>query len=535
MNKQQNLYLERLLSTKFKRRGFILGTGFLTGLVVTNQLSSRVYANNPKFSAYPFSLGVASGEPYADSVVLWTRLAPEPLKGGGVPAVNIPVEWEIALDEKMTKVERRGRVMAIPEFGHSVHVVVAGLKPAQWYWYRFKVGNEVSPVGRTRTAPSPRDRVKQFRFAYASCQNWENGFYAAYRDMAQQNLDLVVHLGDYIYEGTAREDRIRSHNGPEPVTLEEYRNRHALYKTDPNLQAVHAAFPWAVTWDDHELDNNWADEIPQDPEEQPIDEYLKRRAAAFQAYYEHMPLRPFSRPRGIDMQLYRRLTFGDLVEFNVLDTRQYRTNQPCGDGINPRCAEAFDPDATMTGSRQERWLFDGLNRSRARWNVLAQQIVFTQHDWTAGEEAVFNLDAWDGYVAARQRILDFLKRRNPSNPVVITGDTHSSWVSDLLADFNNPNSKVVGTEFVGTSITSNFGASDRIQAALPESPWVKYFNGRQRGYVLCDLTRERWRTEYKLLPPSDSGTTTVPSADTPITTQVYFELPHKGVVSRVNS
>jgi alkaline phosphatase D len=395
------------------------------------------------------------------------------------------------------------------------------------------VGSEVSPVGRTRTAPALGKRIEQFRFAFASCQNWQDGYFAAFKHMAEEELDLVVHLGDYIYEGPAQADRIRQHNGPEPVTLEEYRNRHALYKSDTNLQAVHAAFPWAVTWDDHEVDNNWADEIPQDPELQPRDQFLARRAAAFQAYYEHMPLRPFSKPEGIDLQLYRRLTFGDLVEFNVLDTRQYRTDQPCNDGIKPRCDQTYDPAATLTGAEQEKWLFEGLDRSKARWNVLAQQVVFTQHDWTAGEESAFNVDAWDGYVAARQRILDFLNQRRPSNPIVLTGDTHSSWVSDLLADFNNPGSPVVGTEFVGTSITSGFGASDRIEAALPESPWVKYFNGRQRGYVVCDLTRERWRSDYRLLPQSAPTGPTVPDPNAPITTAASFELPDRGVVRRV--
>ncbi len=510
----------------------MLGTGILTGLVLSNQLSTKVNAQ-PKFSAYPFSLGVASGDPLPDSVVLWTRLAPDPLNGGGMGAENVPVRWRVALDENMKKVLWRGEAIATPELGHSVHVVVDGLIPGRWYWYQFQVGNEVSPIGRTRTAPFPGRKIKQFRFAFASCQNWEQGYYAAYKHMAQEELDLVVHLGDYIYEGAARSDSLRPHNGQEPVTLEEYRNRHALYKTDRDLQAVHAAFPWLVTWDDHEVDNNWADEIPQDPEKQSRDEFLARRAAAFQVYYEHMPLRPFSKPRGIDMQLYRRFSFGDLVEFNVLDTRQYRSDQPCDDGIKPRCAEALDKNATMTGSEQERWLFEGLNRTQARWNILAQQVVFTQHDWAAGETAAFNLDAWDGYVAARSRILNFLNQRKPSNPVVITGDTHSSWVSDLKADFNNPSSAVVGTEFVGTSITSGFSASDRIEAALPESPWVKYFNGRQRGYVLCDLTQERWRSDYRLLPQSADDGPTVPDPNAPITTVASFELPDKGVVRRV--
>jgi len=525
--------LARILSVPVKRRQLLIGTGALTGFAIANQFSSRVIAQ-PKLSDYPFKLGVASGEPLANSIILWTRLAPDPLNSGGMPSANVPVQWQIADDENMRRIVSSGTVMATPEFGHSVHVDAQGLRPATWYWYRFRVGNEVSPIGRTRTAPEFGYRTDQFRFAFASCQNWEQGYYAAYKHMAEEDLDLVIHLGDYIYEGRPNPQALRPHEGTgEPITLEQYRNRYAQYKSDPNLQAAHAAFPWIVTWDDHELDNNWADEIPQDPEQQPREEFLERRAAAFQVYYENMPLRRFSIPSGIDLQLYRRLTFGDLVEFNVLDTRQYRSNQPCNDRIEPRCPEAFDPNATMTGSEQEQWLFEGLDRSRARWNVLAQQVVFTQHDWTAGPESEFNVDAWDGYVASRQRILDFLKQRRPSNPVVITGDTHSSWVSDLKADFNNPDSETVGTEFVGTSISSGFGASDRIEAALPESPWVKYFNGRQRGYVRCDLNRERWRNDLRLLPPSAPTGPTVPDPNAPITTTVSFELPHRGVVKQV--
>ena len=524
---------DRWLSSRVRRRQVLIGTGALTGLALANQFSQKVIAQ-PKFSDYPFKLGVASGEPLPDSVILWTRLAPDPFNGGGMPAANVPVQWQIADDENMRRIISNGTVIATRELGHSVHVEAQGLRPATWYWYQFRVGNEVSPIGRTRTAPRFGDRTDSFRFAFASCQNWEQGYFAAYKHMAQEDLDLVVHLGDYIYEGQPNPQALRPHEGTgEPITIEQYRNRYAQYKSDPNLQAAHAAFPWIVTWDDHELDNNWADEIPQDPEQQPKENFLKRRAAAFQAYYENMPLRPFSKPKGINLQLYRRLTFGDLVEFNVLDTRQYRSDQPCNDSIEPRCPGAFEPAATMTGSEQEQWLFKGLARSQARWNVIAQQVVFTQHDWTAGQKSAFNIDAWDGYVAPRQRILDFLQKHRPSNPVVITGDTHSSWVSDLKADFNNPDSETVGTEFVGTSITSSFGASDRIEAALPESPWVKYFNGRQRGYVRCDLNRDCWRNDFRLLPPSSPTGPTVSDPNASITMTVSFELPNRGIIKQI--
>lgn len=255
---------DRWLSSRTRRRQVLIGAGALTGLGIVNQFSQKVTAQ-PNFSDYPFKLGVASGDPLPDSVVLWTRLAPDPLNGGGISFANVPVQWQIARDENMRQIVYRGTEIATREFGHSVHVEVEGLQPSRWYWYQFKVGNELSPIGRTRTAPNPRDHVNRFRFAFASCQNWQQGYFTPYKYMAQEDLDLVVHLGDYIYEGGVSATAVRQHNGPEPYTLEEYRNRHALYKTDPNLQATHAAFPWIVTWDDHEVDNNYADEVPQDP------------------------------------------------------------------------------------------------------------------------------------------------------------------------------------------------------------------------------------------------------------------------------
>lgn len=484
------------LTTQFRRRDFLLGAGFFTGLAVASQwhpVKAQI-----SFSGYPFSLGVTSGDPLPDSVVLWTRLAPDPLNGGGMPPVNVPVQWQIARDENMRQVVQRGTVLATPELAHSVHVDVRGLEPDRWYWYQFKVSNEVSPVGRTRTAAAPFSSIQRFNFAFASCQDWQNGFYTAYKHMAEEDLDLVVHLGDYIYEYGPRSNAPRQHIGPEIVTLADYRNRYALYRTDANLQAAHANFPWAVTWDDHEVDNDYANFIPED--DQSREAFKRRRANAYQAYYEHMPLRLSSLPKQASMLLYRRLTFGDLAEFNILDTRQYRTDQPCGDGLKPRCDQALDPKATMTGARQEGWLLRGLEKSPARWNVIAQQTMLAQFDFDARPGVpVFNMDQWDGYVAARQRLLNFLQQRQPSNPVVITGDIHSSWVHDLKVDFNNPLSATVGTEFVGTSITSNFPTASiaPVQAALRDNPHTKFFDAAYRGYVRCQLTRELWQSDYR--------------------------------------
>ncbi|MBW4700207.1 MAG: alkaline phosphatase [Aphanocapsa lilacina HA4352-LM1] len=487
---------------RMRRRGFLVGAGALAGLGVAGEFSSRVLAR-PIFSDYPFKLGVASGDPRPDGAVLWTRLAPDPLGGGGVPNVPIPVQWQVATDENLRNVVQSGTVYALPKRAHSVHVQVRGLQPNRWYWYRFRVGGELSRIGRTRTAPAPGARVNQLKFAVASCQDWQNGFYSAYRNMAQEDLDMVVFLGDYIYEyGPEDSTGPRQHNGPEILTLEDYRNRHALYKTDPALQQVHALFPWIVTWDDHEVENNYANLVAEASSQQAGDPeaFAQRRANGYQAYYEHMPLAAFSIPRGPDLQLYRRVTFGDLAQFNVLDTRQFRTDQPCGDELKPRCEEAFDPAATLTGSRQEGWLFKGLASSPATWNVLVQQVIFAQFDFDPTPESeLFNLDQWDGYVAARGRVTDFLQQRKIANPVVLTGDIHSSWAFDLKTNFDDPASPTVGAEFVCTSITSDFPSEfiAPVQAALPANPHTKYFDGAFRGYARCTLSQDRWQTDFR--------------------------------------
>ncbi len=492
-----NFNFERLLSSKLKRRSLLVGAGALTGIAVAHQHSTKVVAQ-PILSAYPFSLGVASGDPLPDSVVLWTRLAPSPLDGGGMPPYLVPVQWQVSANESMSQIVRSGTVNARPELAHSVRVNVRGLRPERWYWYQFKVGNELSQIGRTRTAPARGSFPKELRFAFASCQDWQNGYFTAYKHMAAEDLDLVVHLGDYIYEYGPQVGGPRQHNSEEIVTLDDYRNRYALYRTDPDLQAVHAAFPWIVTWDDHEVDNNYAGAIAEDDQSQ--QELLTRRANAYQAYYEHMPLRRSSKPDRSDMQLYRRFTFGNLAEFNVLDTRQYRSDQPCGDELKPRCEAAFDSNATMTGLEQERWLLEGLNSSKARWNAIAQQTMLAEYDFDARPEVeVFNVDQWDGYVAARSRLLDFLDKQKPANPVVITGDIHSSWVHDLKTDFSKPDSPTVGTEFVGTSIASDFPSEfiAPVTAALVDNPHTKFFDGAFRGYVRCNLNRQRWQSDYR--------------------------------------
>jgi alkaline phosphatase D len=515
-------HLDRLLLTKVRRRRFLIGTGAFTGLAVASQWH-KVIAQ-PPFSAYPFSLGVASGDPLPNSVVLWTRLAPEPLSDdGGMPPVNVPVQWQIADDENMRRIISSGTVIATPELGHSVHVEAQKLRPATWYWYRFRVGNEVSPIGRTRTLPGNGYRLDRLNFAFASCQNWEQGYFTAFKHMAQEDLDVVFHLGDYIYEGnpTTRPDRPRRHANPEPVDLSGYRIRHAQYRTDPDLQAVHAAFPFICTWDDHEVDNDYANEDSQDFDDPQA--FLQRRAAAYQAYYEHLPLRPLSIPMGPSMRLYRRFSFGDLAEFSVLDTRQYRTDQACdGNGRGggqivqvDNCPELFDSDRTMLGAEQEQWLLRGLARSQTQWNVIAQQYLMAQLDEQPGPGTAFWTDGWDGYFAERARLLHFIQDRKISNPVVIGGDIHSFWVTDLKPDFDDPHSPVVASEFVGTSISSSGVNYDEFSSYLPDNPHIKFFESRLRGYVRCSIERQRWTSDLRVVD-------TVETPDAPVRTLATY-------------
>ncbi|SFE80067.1 alkaline phosphatase D [Bacillus sp. OV194] len=494
---------------RFDRRSFLKGTGKIAGLslgmVLAQSIGGFEVNAAPKFHSYPFTLGVASGDPLSDGVVLWTRLAPDPLNGGGMPAQAVPVKWEIARDERFRNIVQHGTELARPDLAHSVHVEVSGLKPNEVYYYRFKSGYELSPIGRTKTLPAAGSAVKELKFAFASCQQYEHGFYTAYKHMAEEDLDLVFHLGDYIYEYGPNEyiaatGNVRTHSSAEVMSLDDYRNRHAQYRSDANLKAAHAAFPWVVTWDDHEVENNYADKIPE--KGQSVEAFIIRRAAAYQAYYEHMPLRKTSLPNGPDMRLYRNFTYGNLASFNVLDTRQYRSDQANGDGNKPQSAESMDPRRTLMGKEQESWLFNNLSTSKAHWNVLAQQIFFAQWNFGTSAAPVYSMDSWDGYPAQRQRVLDFVKSKNMNNLIVLTGDVHASWASNLLMDFDNPKSPIFGAEFVGTSITSGGNGADKRKDTdhiLEQNSHIKFFND-YRGYVRCKVTPEQWQADYRVVP-----------------------------------
>lgn len=487
----------------WSRRRFLTASRALVAWPVLSGPAASLVKAHAKLAESPFSLGVASGDPTPDGVVLWTRLAPKPLEGGGMPRENVAVDWQIADDDGFTKIAASGTAVATPDLAHTVHVEARGLRPDRWYFYRFRAAGETSPIGRTRTAPAPDALVARLRFAFASCQHFETGLYTAWQHAAREDLDLIAHLGDYIYEygtGTAK-DLVRHHVGKEIVALDDYRTRLAQYKTDADLQAAHALCPWIVTWDDHEFDNNCANDISEE-RNVPREKFLARRAASYQAYYEHMPLRAAQLPKGPDMPLYRVVKHGRLAEFAVLDTRQYRTDQPCGDGNKPPCPEVYSENATLLGAAQEKWLYDTLDASSGVWNVLAQQVMMARVDRKAGDEVHYSMDQWPGYEANRQRVLKYFARRPEKNQVVITGDIHSNWANNLQVDSADERSPVVATEFVGTSISSGGNGQEGTDAAarlLAENPFVKFHN-QERGYVSCEITPEKWTTHYRTVP-----------------------------------
>ncbi|GAA2468076.1 alkaline phosphatase [Winogradskya humida] len=460
----------------------------------------------------PFTLGVASGDPLPDGVILWTRL----LGSGGWTRHPVQVSWQIARDERFRHIVRSGRVEARPELAHSVHVDARGLEAGREYFYRFRALGEVSPVGRTKTAPA-RNARGHLSFGIVNCQDFQNGYWPAYRALADENLDVVLHLGDYIYEyDPSSRYADRRHTTPETpglsqlVTLNDYRARHAQYKSDPALQAAHAAFPWIVTWDDHETENNYAslvDEIDDTgAAHQSAQRFARQRAAAYQAYYEHMPIRANLRPGSPDLRIFRRFDYGRLARFNVLDTRQYRTDQPGGFSGDFGLFESGTANSTgtLTGAEQEHWLKGGLDNSPATWNVIAQQVMMSRVKFPnpAGTTPpiLANLDQWDGYAPQRTRLLTHLKQARVANPIVLAGDIHSTWLSELHLDFDHPGCTPVAVEFTATSISSDFPAAydAPIKALNPTlNPHVRYFDGSRRGYLRCSLDAGTWRTDAR--------------------------------------
>ncbi|MEM1195660.1 MAG: alkaline phosphatase D family protein [Pseudomonadota bacterium] len=493
---------------KLSRRNALaaFGGSAVTGLSLISCSSALAL---PVFRQYPFQLGVASGEPEPDGFVIWTRLAPNPLEPGyGMPTAAIEVKWLVASDARMKEVVAQGVAIARPELGHAVHVEVAGLLPDRPYWYRFVVGRERSAIGQSRTTPAFGQPTQKVRFAVAGCQNYEEGYYTAHRYLAAEEPDFVYFSGDYIYEYRGNRFRnywdgprenVRQHFGQEVHTLEDYRRRYAQYKMDVDLQAAHAIAPWFVTWDDHEIDNNWVSDFDQD--ETPPIYFRMRQQMAMQAYYEHMPLRASSLPIGNAMQLYRQARWGDLLDFNLLDTRQYRSNQPCGDRWGVVCDDINDPTAQVLGETQETWLYDKLRSSQSRWQVLAQQVMMMDLDRAPGPERAENLDSWAGYRTPRNRVLSQIKDLELKSVVVLTGDEHQNYAGELHLDGKRPGPAPLATEFVSTSITSGGDGEDQraqTKKIQQENECLKWHNS-QRGYVICDVSEDQWTTEYKTL------------------------------------
>ena len=357
------------------RRGLLRGATGLAALGALQAVAPRPLAQ-PRNDLSPFALGVASGDPWPGGMVIWTRLAPEPMQPeGGMPPAPVEVAWEVAEDEGFRRIAARGRALAMPERAHAVHVELSGLPPGRSWHYRFHAAGATSPIGRTRTAPAPGATPARLRLAQAGCQHYEHGFFTAWRHIAEEpDLDLVFHYGDYIYEFTLREQRratipaVREHADGEAVTLDQYRRRYAQYRLDPDLQAAHAAHPFAVSFDDHEVENNWAGPVSWRPQNTTPELFALRRAAAFQAWYEHMPVRAAALPRGPDITAWRSLRFGRLASLHLLDTRSFRDDQPCADRFGPPCAEVARPDAQMLGPVQEAWLGEALAQGEG-WQV----------------------------------------------------------------------------------------------------------------------------------------------------------------------
>ncbi len=495
----------------------------------------RAIPAHAQIKSFPFSLGVAAGDPGPDGFVIWTRLAPEPLAPlGGLTPAAVDVTWEVSTDENIQRVARSGTVSASAEAAHSVHVEVEGLEPGRVYFYRFRAAGTESATGRARTLPAPGAPVSQLRFASAGCQQWEAGYYTAWRRIAEEAFDFVIHYGDYIYEAAV--SVADNHGRPHPrvmppdfgrcLTLSDYRRRYALYKSDPDLQAAHAACAFLSSFDDHEVANNWA--ADRDSKKTAGAVFLSRRAAAFQAWYEHMPVRRALLPHGPNISAYRSFRIGNLAEVAMLDTRQYRSYQTCGEPF-ASCQEAAAPGRTMLGEAQERWLEETLRAAKGTWQILAQQVLFSQLDWRSfpghhGAGPQFRMDTWDGASAGRRRVLDILSDARAANPVVLTGDSHKALALEIARDGQDP---CLGVEFLATSISSGGDGKQTLKnqdAIFRDNPRLKFL-GDERGYTRHAVTPKRWQADFRAVQK-------VSTPGAPVVTRKSFivEAGHPGLV-----
>lgn len=503
---------------------------FIAGAAATGLAAPAIVRAQTPFRDYPFSLGVASGDPASDGFVIWTKLAPEPLAPrGGMPRDTMLVSWEVASDSGFTKDVIKGEVLARPELNHAVHVEVGGLLPDRPYFYRFTAGGERSLRGTARTLPMAGAAVDRVRFGICGCQHFEDGFFGAYRHLAREELNFVYHYGDFIYEygldytfpGGLPAAPVRRSGIRGLMDITDFRFAYAQQLSDVDLQAARSRHPFLASYDDHEIRNNWVADNddwsrdPNDPREPVSAELFRlRKQAAMQAWYEHMPVRRALLPRDGRVGLHRELKLGGLLSVQLLDTRLYRSNQPCGDGFKPHCAGVDDAAQTVLGAEQEAWLARNMAGGQI-WNALAQQITMMSLDRRRRAEEpakIMNMDSWAGYEMARQRMLNrFAGRRNN---VVLTGDEHQNFCGDLVQ-----RDRIVASEFVTTSISSGGNGSDR-RAGTDE--WMKYnpqlkFANDQRGYSVCEVTPDAWQTHYMVM---DQVTVREPTASRRVTATV---------------
>jgi alkaline phosphatase D len=485
--------------------------------------------SQPRLGDNPFTLGVASGSPLHDSVVLWTRLHATGLFGvSRLPDAAITVRWELADDEAVTRNVRRGQVQAEPALAHSVHVEAGGLDPDRIYFYRFLVGGPgndwVSPVGRTRTLPAADASPARWRLAYASCQRWEHGYFTAWRHLVKDDPDAVLFLGDYIYEYPGALHAVRHHGDGWVLTLADYRKRYALHRSDADLQAAHAACPWFVIWDDHEVQNDYAGLTPGDSGP-PAADFAARRADAYQAFYEHMPLRSTVLTRALaglsghaQMRIHGQVRVGRLATLTLLDARQHKDAPVCNPSgrlgsshVDPAaCPNWLDPARSMLGADQERWLHEALGRSAgSTWTIVGQTTAFGPRDLKPGPGTSLRNDGWDGYAPARQRLIDSMRTPRVANPVLLGGDVHENWVGHVKADYADPKSPNVGVEFCGTSITSRSGGNARTAKRLAENPHYVYAEAERKGYGIAEFRPERLDVRLRVVDDVTAKETTI--------------------------
>ncbi len=441
---------------------------------------------------FPFS--ISSGDPTHNSVIIWSKLGRDKSDFKNISKKFIPVEWFLYIDNGET-VFKQGIHYSDPQLGHSIHVDVEDLESNKYYWYRFKVGNQLSPLGRTKTLPSNKMDIKNFKFNVVSCQHWENGYFNAYDGMVDEEISFILHLGDYIYENNR--NGVRTHGTNKKLkTLDDYRERHALYKTDKSLQKAHENFPFIMTLDNHDAlyFNN------PDPIE------LSIRKAAYQAWYEFQPAR--YAPKDSSMIIRRSIDIGSLAQINLLDTRQFKDSEEvCASesdsnfafGVFQKyCPSVEEYNRYMIGLEQEYWLIDKMINSGRKWNIIASSIMMTQFKMEHNQELYQYLQSWSGYPAERERILNAIEINKISNPICLSGDIHSSLVSYVQ---KLDTDKTIMPEFVGTSISSLWPEQLAIPMieSLDKNEHVKYFEHMKRGYMHCNLSKDFFNVEMKYI------------------------------------